>query len=54
MVVSRSLLRAAGTAGNLTSDAHLAAITIEHAATLASADNDFRRFASLDYFNPLA
>ncbi len=52
--VFQGLLRAAGTAGNLTSDAHLAAIAIEHAATVASADNDFRRFPGLDYFNPLA
>jgi len=49
-----ALLRAAGVAGNLTSDAHLAAIAIEHAATIASADNDFRRFPGLDYFNPIA
>lgn len=47
------LLRSAGTAGNLSTDAHLAAIAIGHAATLASADNDFRRFAELDHVNPL-
>lgn len=52
--ILQGLLRAAGTAGNLPSDAHLAAIAIEHAATLASTDNDFRRFPGLDYFNPLA
>lgn len=41
------LLRAVGTAGNLTSDAHLAALAIEHGATLASFDRDFARFDGL-------
>ncbi len=43
----RALLADAGTAGNLTSDAHLAALAIEHAATLASFDADFHRFSGL-------
>lgn len=47
-ILSR-LLVGAGTAGNLTSDAHLAAIAIEHGATLASYDRDFERFAGLDF-----
>lgn len=51
--ILQGLLRAAGTAGNLSSDAHLAAIAIGHAATLASADHDFRRFKGLDFVNPL-
>lgn len=51
-VLSRLLLRA-GAAGNLTSDAHLAAIAIEHAALLCSADNDFKRFQGVQHFNPL-
>jgi toxin-antitoxin system PIN domain toxin len=42
-----------GVAGNLTSDAHLAAIAIEHGATLCSADSDFGRFESLQWVNPL-
>ena len=46
------LLVAAGTAGNLTTDAHLAALAIEHGATLGSSDRDFERFAGLD-FEPL-
>ncbi len=41
-----------GLAGNLTSDAHLAAIAIEHGATLYSADSDFGRFDSLNWVNP--
>ena len=52
LILSRLLLRA-GTAGNLTNDAHLAAIAIEHNARLYSADNDFRRFAGLNFENPL-
>ncbi|TXF13344.1 type II toxin-antitoxin system VapC family toxin [Pelomicrobium methylotrophicum] len=51
--VLRELLAFSGTAGNLTTDAHLAALAIEHGYTLHSADNDFRRFAGLRFFNPL-
>ena len=47
--VLRSLLESAGAAGNLTTDAHLAALTIEYDATLYSTDTDFRRFASLTF-----
>jgi uncharacterized protein len=43
----RELLEASGTAGNLTTDAHLAALAIEHGATLASFDGDFHRFTGL-------
>ena len=42
--ILRSLLQPIGTAGNLTSDAHLAALAIEHGAELCSADTDFARF----------
>jgi hypothetical protein len=52
--ILRNLLTASGTAGNLTSDAHLAALAIEHGGTIASADNDFRRFAGVTHVNPLA
>ena len=38
------LLGAVGTAGNLTSDAHLAALAIEHGATVLTFDRDFARF----------
>lgn len=50
----RGLIMAAGTAGNLTSDAHLAAAAIELGCTLCSADNDFKRFPGLTHTNPLA
>ncbi|MBA7642851.1 Ribonuclease VapC37 [subsurface metagenome] len=49
----KELLSQLGTAGNLTSDAHLAALAIEHAACLYSTDNDFSRFRSLRWKNPL-
>ena len=52
--VLRSLLHASGAAGNLTSDAHLAALAIEHGCVIASADNDFRRFSGVTHVNPLA
>ena len=51
--VLRDLLRPLGAAGNLTSDAHLAALAIEHGATLYSCDNDFSRFAGLRWVDPL-
>ena len=35
------------------SDAVLAALAIEHGATLASTDRGFRRFANLRWVNPL-
>jgi toxin-antitoxin system PIN domain toxin len=48
------LLKPLGAAGNLTSDAHLAALAIEHGAELCSADSDFGRFgAGLRWTNPL-
>jgi predicted nucleic acid-binding protein len=34
-------------------DAHLAALTIEHGATLATADRGFARFPGLRFMNPL-
>ncbi|MGK2959250.1 MAG: TA system VapC family ribonuclease toxin [Acidimicrobiales bacterium] len=40
--------------GNLISDAHLAAIAIEHGLVLASNDSDFSRFGGLRFVNPLA
>ena len=51
--VLRDLLEPLGTAGNLTTDAHLAALAIEHGAQLCSTDRDFSRFAGLRWANPL-
>jgi len=52
--VLRTLLEPLGAAGNLTSDAHLAAIAIEHGADLCSCDTDFARFPGLRWTDPLA
>ena len=41
MRLLRGLLEETGAAGNLTSDAHLAAFVLSHGLTLLSFDNDF-------------
>ena len=51
--ILRGLLLPMGTGGNLTSDAHLAALAIEHGAELCSSDTDFARFPGLRWRNPL-
>jgi hypothetical protein len=48
----RAIIDQTGAAGNLTTDAHLAALT--HGAVLVSCDNDFARFKGLRWENPLA
>jgi predicted nucleic acid-binding protein len=48
------LLSQPGVHGNLVSDAHLAALAIEHGLTLCSTDGDFARFRELKWLNPLA
>lgn len=50
----RDLLAPLGTAGNLTTDAHLAVLAIEHGAELCSRDSDFSRFPGLRWRDPLA
>ncbi len=47
------LLERLGAAGNLTTDAHLAALAIEHQCELFSTDGDFTRFPGLQWTNPL-
>ena len=49
MDILARLLLEAGTAGNLTSDAHIAAIAIEHNAEVLTFDKDFARFTGLRY-----
>ncbi|CAN5377129.1 type II toxin-antitoxin system VapC family toxin [soil metagenome] len=51
--VLRDLLAPLGTAGNLTSDAHIAALAVEHGAQVCSTDDDFARFAGVESVNPL-
>lgn len=51
--ILRNLLGSTGSAGNLTSDAHLAALAIEYGAEIYSADYDFRRFNGVTHVNPL-
>jgi len=46
------LLESAGTAGNLTTDAHLAAVAIESNATVISFDADFDRFTGVRWSRP--
>jgi toxin-antitoxin system PIN domain toxin len=50
--ILQSLLDETGVAGNLTTDAHLAALAISHGAVLASCDRDFARFEGLRWENP--
>ena len=47
------LLLGLGSAANLTTDAHLAALAIERNCTLCSTDADFARFPGLRWVNPL-
>jgi uncharacterized protein len=51
--ILRNLLRSSGAAGNLTSDAHLAAIALEHGASICSTDADFGRFPGISRIDPL-
>jgi len=51
--VLTGLIRTYQLRGNLISDAHLAALAIEHGLTMCSADTDFARFAEVRWINPL-
>lgn len=53
LAVFAAALTAAGASGNLVTDAHIAALAIEHQAELHSNDNDFARFPGLRWRNPL-
>ncbi len=48
------LLRSAGTGGNLTTDAWIAAIALAHGASVLTMDSDFARFPSVRWENPLS
>jgi len=51
--ILQAQLRAGQVSGPLVMDAALAALAIEHGATLCTADRDFSRFPGLRTFNPL-
>jgi toxin-antitoxin system PIN domain toxin len=51
--ILRELLSQAQVRGALVTDAHLAALAIEHGATLHTTDRDFERFPGLRTHNPL-
>ena len=48
-----TLLEALGTAGNLVTDAQIAALVLESDAVLHTTDTDFLRFPALRWLNPL-
>ena len=49
-----NLLAGPSICANLVTDAHLAALAIEHQAALHSNDSDFSRFSGLRWHNPVA
>ena len=51
--VLQALLNEGQALGNLVTDAHLAALAVEHGCTLMSTDGDFARFPMLKWSNPL-
>lgn len=52
--ILRGLVRDGQCSGPLVMDAALAALAVEHGATLHTTDRDFSRFAGLKWTNPLA
>jgi toxin-antitoxin system PIN domain toxin len=51
--ILRGLVREGQTTGPLVMDAVIAAIALEHGATLCTTDRDFSRFSGLRWTNPL-
>ena len=51
--ILRDLMTKGQARGPLVTDAHLAALAIEHGCTLATTDRDFARFPGLKFFSPL-
>lgn len=48
------MLAQVGAGGNLVNDAHLAALAVEHRASIVSYDSDFGRFAEVSWDRPSA
>ena len=51
--IFQQMLRSGNAVGNLVSDAHLAALAVEHNCVLQSTDADFSRFRGLKWKNPI-
>jgi len=52
--IFRRVLAAADARGNLVPDAHLAAVALEHGATIATRDRGFARFREVRWLDPVA
>lgn len=52
--IFQQLVEAAGTGGNLVTDAHIAAVAIEFQGEVQSNDTDFARFPGLNWSNPVS
>lgn len=52
--IFQRMMRDGKAVGNLVSDAHLAALAIEHNCVLQTSDADFARFRGLKWKNPIA
>lgn len=50
--VLSGLLAATGSGGNVTNDAHLAALALEHRGEIVTYDNDFGRFPGVAWCTP--
>ena len=51
--IFQQMLRSGNAVGNLATDAHLAALAVEHNCVLQSTDADFSRFRGLKWKNPI-
>ena len=51
--IFQQMLRAGNATANLVTDAHLAALAVEHNCVLQSTDRDFARFRGLKWKNPI-
>jgi uncharacterized protein len=51
--IIRDLIVAGDLRGNLVTDAHLAALAIEHGVGVCSMDSDFARFPQITWVNPV-
>ncbi len=51
--IFRQMLHGGSATANLVSDAHLAALAVEHNCRLYSTDADFSRFSKLNWQNPI-